>query len=667
MSENDVKFHNTFKPRWTGFDRLVFVVDTFPPQADSDMISDAGTTATGIEQRTLMYSQVDNDTEVLTSQSSLLIQKQRAEIRLVDNVPFARLNKADFRRLSGAVQGNDGMATLEKDLWNLTFILFTDDIQDDISAGVPENLQEKYRHRIKKDRLSRLLENMIRTRHATDITRITVPEERAIAYLCSHRVEEACKTLIEAGNPHLATLISQIGRDATTRADIAEQIKSWRSNNILSEMSEPIRALYELMAGNCVRSEGKPSGPLEDRASTFYISERFELDWIQAFGLRLWYAISDDDPLEKAVSLFHHDLCQENEPAYPIAWSEEDKELGRESPLWVVLKAYAVAASEGQHPEVEPIPIPEAIMPGVASESPVHNRLPFQLLHHLVAVTESKNALTINQDRADQLAWDFTWELATAEQYIPALFVVMHLHNAPQRERGIKEILSRAGSWLPPATNPDGTGPHPLWQILTEDLQIPSSWLWVAKAQYAHAHNDYAAEVNALVHAKHWNAAHEIFTHIVAPKAVIERDYPTLNALLSGFGESPEKKIRGWANGGGIYEDFLHLAIDVTAGSHAGSRRDRDGYHVRLKRLVGALKSTGSTSSQSLDERIAFREISKHIAAWCAGFNGTGHRAADMVVEPAAILNLPLTPNARFAHAATMSRRYYETIMAGGS
>lgn len=553
---------------------------------------------------------VANGVQVMASAGVLMVQKLRTNVHLVDNVPFARLGKADFRRLGTAVAGTSPAATHEKDLWNLAMILFTDDYQDDISAGVPEDLQDKYRHRIRKDRLSRLWENMIRARHAGDIAGIVVPEERAVAYLCSHRVEEACKTLIENGNPHLATLISQIGRDSTTRADIADQIESWRSHNVASEMSEPIRALYELMAGNCLWSDGKPTGPLEDRASTFYLSERFGLDWMQAFGLRLWYGISDDDPLEEAVALFHGDVSRGYEPAYPVASKEEDRKLGRESPLWVVLKTFAAGTANGKHPDIQPIRLPEAVMPGAASASLVHNRLTFQLHHHLAAIAGGSGAITIDQARADQLAWDFTWELAAAEQFTQALFVAAHISNATSRENGIKQILSRSARWIPEPTREDGTTPDQNWHIIIDDLQIPTSWLWVAKAQFAHAHGDFASEVNALIRAKHWNDAHDIFVQTVAPKAIIERDYPTLHALLTGFGETPEKKIRGWESGGGIYDDYMHLAVAVPQ----GGKREA----ARLKRLIGALGHLGEkTERAKLQERVAFREISRMVAGWC--------------------------------------------------
>src|SRR5699024_2905929 len=118
-------------------------------------------------------------------------------------------------------------------------VLFNDDIEDEISAGVPPQLRDKFAHRIKKDRLSKLWESAIRQTYPYDLEDISSPEERAVHLLCSHRIEEACKILNQSRNLHLATLVAQIGRDPTTKSEMANQIEVWRQNNVYSEMTEP--------------------------------------------------------------------------------------------------------------------------------------------------------------------------------------------------------------------------------------------------------------------------------------------------------------------------------------------------------------------------------------------------------------------------------------------
>jgi nuclear pore complex protein Nup98-Nup96 len=537
-------------------------------------------------------------------------------IRTIDGVPFARNASSDFRFFIQLSTGSSAQAEQERYVWQLANILFNDDIEDDISAGVPPRLREKFLHRIKKDRLSRLWENIVRQKHGQDLDNIASPEERALALLTSHRIEDACKVLVESGNLHLATLLAQIGRDRTIRLDMQKQVESWRQHNVFSEMNEPIRALYELLAGNALRSEGRPSGAVEDRATTFTISERFELDWFQAFGLRLWYGVTDDEPIEAAVSQFLRDLTTGDEPAYPflphLEASSEDLRhnqdaRSRESPLWVLLKVYAATTGSADLK----VGFPAAILPESVSGCQLSSRLSFQL-HQMITTTVGHNdSFVVDRVRADQLTWDYAWELIGSGLLEPALFVLLHLSSAVDRERSIKEALGYFAISLPRPLMADGT-PDPGWRYLANEIQLPESWIWVAKALYARYIGDNVHEVGCLVRAKNWNEAHATFCRVVGPRAIIERDYQNLHQLLVAFGDAPDRKIRGWTSGGAVYADFLLL---VTA---KGGRRDT----ATLKRLVESLAVMGEKSKQTsgaegLDERVAFMEMSRVVASWC--------------------------------------------------
>jgi nuclear pore complex protein Nup98-Nup96 len=562
---------------------------------------------------------------------------------------------------------------LERHVWQLANILFNDDIEDDI----PAQLRQKFIHRIKKDRLSRLWESIVREKHSQDLEKIVSPEERAVAFLTYHRVEEACKTLVESGNLHLATLLSQIGRDKTIRMDMQKQVESWRQHNVYSEMNEPIRALYELLAGNALRSEGRPSGALEDRASTFTFSERFELDWFQAFGLRLWYGITDDEPIEAAVSRFFRDLTEGDEPAFPfpphLEAARDDlrhnqNALSRESPLWLLLKVYAVSASDGSGlPKLE---FPAAVLPESVTGDRLANRLSFQLHQIITSVVGHRDSLVVDNARADQLVWDYAWELSASGQMEQALFVLLHLSRAVDRERSVKETLGRFAATLPDPLTSNGT-PDAAWQYLTTELQLPEAWIWVARALYARAVGDAANEVHYLIRGKNWNEAHATFCREVGPKTIIERHYNNLQKLLSGFGEAPERRVRGWTSGGAVYEDFLRL---VTAKS---GHRDQ----ACLKRLVGSLVIMGEkikkrSGAEGLNERVAFMEMSRVVAGWCVREDNVSFRLAlltwiwtpllslNQAVELSAVLQLPLTGDARVMHTAEISRRYYNAVMA---
>ncbi|RAH43280.1 uncharacterized protein BO95DRAFT_502161 [Aspergillus brunneoviolaceus CBS 621.78] len=654
LSADDLAFHYSFKPRWGPSNALLCVRNN----ADS---VEAGlsywehsltVTSEGRDVSILKYRKPNEPVAMLDAQREITI------IKPVDGVvPSARLAHADFHRLAATAAGSTLVTDQERLLWQLANILFNDELEDDISVGVPKEIRSQFSHRIKKDRLTRLLEGIIRQKQAQKLGKVGSPEERAVNLLCAHRVDEACNVLLSSQNFHLATLVSQIGRDATVREDMANQIDMWRQSNAYSEMSEPVRALYELLAGNALRSEGKTTGALEDRISAFTFSERFDLDWIQAFGLRLWYGIGDDEPLENAVCKFVEDLRSGVETALPLPnpsqFYQSTTAQDRESPLWVLLKAYAATTEAAQNTQLDGLEFPAALLPESLTGDRLTNRLSFQLCHFLAAAVGRNGQLQLNVAQMDQLTWDYAWELFNSGALARSIFVFSHLSRASDRERAIKDILTRNALSLPHPVKEDGS-PNKMWKYLVTDSQIPENWIWVAKALYARDTGNAAHEVDYLVRAKNWNDAHATFCRIVGPSAVIEGDYATLETLISGFGAEPERKVRGWAQGGGIYEDFLHLAT-----ARVG-RRDP----ARLHRLVQALVQLGDQIRQGsgvegLEERVAFREMSRAVARWTAHEDS---QANDL----SSVLSLPLTGDARLTQTAEMSRRYYGVIMAGG-
>ncbi|KAJ5093555.1 hypothetical protein N7456_009416 [Penicillium angulare] len=652
MDQKDLAFHESFKPRWGPMDSIVCAKGDFtaPIEGTGNRWNERFSIfSEGRDVAVMDYSQPTESKEMLD------IQRQQSTIQRVDGTPLVRMAKIDLRQFALS-HGTEE----ERLIWQLTNILFNDDIEDDISAGVPPQLRSQFAHRIKKDRLTRLWKGIIRDRHAHDLDRIRSPEERAVHLLCSHRVEEACKTLVDSQNIHLATLVAQIGRDATSRTDMAKQIEVWRQNNVLSEMTEPVRALYELVAGNGLRSEGKSGGALEDRASSFGFTDRFELDWLQAFGLRLWYSTTEDEPIETAVAKFLDDLATGLEPAFPhpahragtrAAVQPGSDTVGRESPLWVLLKIYSGVNGNAKIPSIE---LPAALLPESLSGDVLSNRLSFQFHHVLATVVGQSNAVKINQVQTDRLVWDYASELIASGELAPALFVLLHLSQPDDRKRAVQETLARFGPHLPDPTLQGDAGPDAAWQHLTTDLQLPDAWIWVAKALDARDRGDAIREVDCLIRGRHWNDAHATFCRVVGPTTIISRDYHTLDQLVTGFGEGPERKMRGWSSGGGVYEDFLRLATAPRG------RRDP----TRLSRLVNALVAMGDrvrtgSGIDGLEERVAFKEMSRTLAGWMT------HEDVQSI-DSSSALRLPLTGDARMQQTLEISRRYYGTIMAGG-
>ena len=505
------------------------------------------------------------------------------------------MSSTNFDQFSQLVSIGDQQSAHEKLAWELAHILF-DDYDDDISGDVPEKERWQRQFWIRKERLSNFWRRLVQDSAGQAASAATTAEERAIAHLSGNDIESACEDLLVGKDFRLATLVARVGGDKIMREDMGDQIKEWRRLNVLSEMTEPIRALYELLAGNTCVCEGK-KGPLEDRARTFIMSERFDLNWRRAFGLRLWYAIGPDDPAEDAVTTFVRDVKSGNENKKPLPWFVEqglealwtdDHATERVDVLWGLLKLFADQQTRAE------VKVADILMPENLSRNPTDTRLSFQLYHALSSAIRIPERTTEQEDidlgRADQLAWGFIGQLEASGQWLWSVFVALHLSKTEQRQEALQSLLAYHANAIGDA----GSAP---FMTLRHEFKIPEAWIWEAKALYARSvEQDHVKEVQYLLRAQDWTEAHKTLCQIVAPQAIIEQDYQTLSTLLDGF--SPKDLVREWSLGGQVYQDFIAL---VRGDAGAG-----------LRRLLTALPAMVSERPGQLGfvEMVAVKEMS---------------------------------------------------------
>jgi nuclear pore complex protein Nup98-Nup96 len=403
--------------------------------------------------------------------------------------------------------------------------------------------------RIRKDNLSEFWQKLVDSASAQHVALAKSSEEKAIACLSGHKVADACGQLVNSRNFHLATLVALIGGKNSLRKDIREQLSEWQKSRVLSEISEPIRALYELLAGNVCICDGTKGLAAEDRIDSFVISRRFGLDWRQAFGLRLWYGIPADEDIRNAIEAFAEDLAQEKETTEPLAWYVEEKipalwededRNDREDLLWGILKLYAF----------HDVPLEEALCPENSQLSPLDFRLMWQLSQ---ALTSSGAVKFQDESKADEITLAFAAQLTNEGSWLDAVFVLLHLVDVDSKEKAIKDQLGRFAGRI-------GSEDSQSFVTLIQTYRIEPEWVWEAKALYMRSvEKNPIAEVQCLIRAESFNEAHRTLTKDVAPKTVIELDYDTLRDLLRGF-KGKENMISEWHLGGQIYLDFLELA-----------------------------------------------------------------------------------------------------------
>jgi nuclear pore complex protein Nup98-Nup96 len=549
--------------------------------------------------------------KVLQSLTHFLIQmsakainahSKLAQVHIVDGIPAVelspRLNLKDFWVPSGTKNSADEHERL---VWELASVLF-DNVKVPVELQADPDASEKLR----RENLSRLWESMVEERTNKAVAMAGTHEEKALAALSGHRVAEACKLLIDGKNFRLATLVSLIGTSDGVKKDMREQLREWRDANVLSEFSQPIRALYEMLSGNVCSCEGT-KGALESRVDSFLISQRFGLNWHQAFGLRLWYAISTDNSIVEAVGKYKQDVDQDKElrpnvwftlHGIPGIWNDPHKEH-REDLLWGLLKLYTDSQAD----------LEAILRPENSQLSPLDYRLCWQLGQALVStgrVSFGKNAT----EKADVATISFAAQLTNEGSWLEAVFVLLHLTESDARTRAIQDHLCRHAALI---GNDDST----TFKKLAIDYKIPTQWIWHSKALYMRsAKKDATAEVQCLLRAESWAEAHQTFVKEVAPKTIIERDYDALADVLQQF-EGRHSHVPDWNVGGEIYKAFLVLL--------SYHRRNEEPPHVLVNTLLDGLPAMhGNTPEAGIVEYAALTEMAAEVAKIVASLAEAG-------------------------------------------
>lgn len=593
MSENDRAFHHSVKPSWTADNTLVYAIGGSAPVVSGNMVT--ATRSIISEGRDVRFARFAANDAIT---SSLQLQMDQARVSEMDGTPTAQAgDDVTFHTLAGSVTQDTPSGKHERALWRLASILF-DPVQISCETyihGLSDQQVSEFEHRIRRDALSEFWAELVREDARTAARDAATAEEKALAFLSGQDLEEACAALVDGNDLRLATIVAQLPGNVSMKEMMKKQIAAWRSQNVLSEMSEPVRALYEIAAGNVCVSEGKV-GASEDRASTFTISSRFGLDWRRSFGLRLWYADHETDSLADAVHAYAEDVASGQETVRPSpffteqglnsTWEDANSQA-REDSFFGLLKLYS------RRPEdVNSSAIIDLLTPASTSGDPLDARLAWQL----ATLLRSKGIVSpadVPDDTLDTLSLSLAAQLESSNELSAALKALLHLTGSAAREFHIRSILyRRAPALSAPAS--------------TDELKIPASWLWHARALYARSvEENHVAEATYLLRAGAYDEAHIVLCRIVGPHGVISQDHDSLRELLGDFGALDQNiRIDGWEVGGQVYFDYIHL-IDLQGkhGEQQGEQKKRV-----LERMVRALPGMIAVRHKlrvDLEERVA--------------------------------------------------------------
>lgn len=600
-------------------------------------------------------------------QSALL----SVDVQLENGVPVVKQRASVFSDLAARQTPS---STLH-DFYQLSHVLF-DEYDDEYNQGMKNHVQKQFMHRIRKDRLTALLSRLISSKLEDRIGEVEQEDPAAAAFLhlSAHDIPKACNVLAKSKNNRLMLLASQLdGADEAFMDDIAAQLNAWRDQGVLPEITEEIRAVYELCAGNVTILEGNTKGtiPVEDRAATFSLSDKFQLNWLQAFALGLWYGrdekLSHKDTdsagrIEDAIREFQARLDRGEETAKP-----------GDDPMWTLLRLYA-AQQEGSG--VEQPAVPADLLGLVAARAPFDSSALFEVTNALGA---NLPWLDLDTEKLDILAETLAFELSSRNDLASAVFALLYLSSADMRKQHITDLLHRFAPALPGADTATTDAGIALWQTLTINLRLPQAWIYNAKAAFAASPAggmDNVAELKWLVAAEEWRAAHECFVKRVAPAAVIDEDWPTILEYVTLFGDSAGTRAEGWQNfdGGSVFEDLALLMtkrrgndpefVDalrrkIVRLGQAEKKREKEA--AALAGTDNEVQQLGKLSVHELDEHVAIREMSRHVAYLLSSGSNSS------ITQRKEILQMPLTSDVRLAQTLGLASEYFDNVISRSS
>ncbi|KAH7020923.1 nuclear protein 96-domain-containing protein [Microdochium trichocladiopsis] len=548
MNASERQWRDTMRPNWGPSGALVFAAtpDHSAFKRSGRITEKNGlmtVTKNGIvtESQDIRIAKFTNE----MSARSLALHQRLSKVVLVDGIPSVHLDRAT--KLKDFAVGGDGgkntAADHERLVWELASVLFD-------AAKIPADLHNHpaAAEILRRDELSRFWEGMVESQTSKAVAMAASSEEKALAALSGHKKAEACKHLLEGKNFRLATLVALIGTSDDVKRDMRDQIREWQDAHVLVEFSQPIRALYEMLSGNVCACEGV-KGAVENRSEPFVISRRFGLNWQQAFGLRLWYAISSNGLIADAVKRFRDDIAQEKEDA-PVSWYLESGIAGiwndpdvksRQDLLWGLLQLYS-----DERCDLEAV-----LQPENSQLSPLDYRLSWQLGQALVSSGQVSFGADADE-KADAMTIAFASQLTNEGHWLEATFVLLHLSDPLARSRAVQEQLCRHAGHI-------GGEDSSSFKKLVEDYKIPTQWVWHAKALFMRSvKKDPTGEVQCLLRAESFADAHRTFVKEVAPVTIIQRDYDALADVLRQF-EGRHARVPEWNIGGEVYKLFLEL------------------------------------------------------------------------------------------------------------
>ncbi|XP_047542742.1 nuclear pore complex protein Nup98-Nup96 [Vanessa atalanta] len=523
----------------------------------------------------------------------------------------------------GAAYGMSNEYCLQ--VWKLCEALWGDDLDND---GVP-GMDEKSivnRHKRLLDWLKESVSD-ITDKELAETTPGEPEDEsdghsaRVWALLAGGRLREACALSRQHGDLALAALLAQHD-DPAFKSLVARQLRVWQQCGAESLVAGSRLATLHVLAGL------RPERHLQ------------RLDWLRAFAVTARYLCPQIPTLEQVVRTYEGYFSSEPEADLHTL---PDDEMGMQFPLPPYLDQYSVTTASGGRRRVldvryellraRALNAPPALAPATCSRDPFDFSLSFPLASWLGVGSSCVVGA------AEQLEASGNWHLA--------LQVLAYHRDDNARSHLIRQVLSRH------APSQVETPEMKERFDLIKKLKIPEKWVLIAQANRAKYEHKPALEVEYLVGAEQWNAAHRVLLKELLPDAVLADNLQSIKGILEKMNDAADRhEVSGWETGGQALYHYLRVCDEIRglvrcAGAAGGAVCAR--LEALRPALAAACRSLRGLTPRSPRHAAARAEMGARLVQLAlAGGEPPPHLAALL-----AQLRLPPDCAARAAHRIT--------------
>ncbi|KAI5637181.1 nuclear protein 96 domain-containing protein [Phthorimaea operculella] len=466
---------------------------------------------------------------------------------------------------------------------------------------------------------------------------------RVWTLLLGGRVVEACKVAIENGDINMATLIAQCAGDPTFRSLIARQISIWRECGADTLISTHRLAALHLLAG--LRS------PRELLAQT---------DWLRALHATARFLCPQVPSLEQVVTTYESLFSREETDDGVDLTTVEQDDMGMKLPQPPYLDRFDITVNNGKQRRVLDLRYEliraramnsrPKLQPAAYTPDPMDYTLCF-LLGTWFASPSADSCVGL----ADQLEAAGAWHLALQVlQYHPDNMARAHLvrnmlsRGAPSRATSAEQeaqlnLVSKLRipkKWLLNAQAHRAKYEQEAQLNLVSKLRIPKKWLLNAQAHRAKYERLPALEVEHLIGAEQWNAAHKVLLEELLPEAVLADDLKSIAHLIEQLNSAAQRhEVSGWESGGQAAHHYIHVCQEirglVSSAEGGGSVSGR--LEALRPRVAAACRALARLSAHTPTHAAARTEMGARLVQLALAAGEPSHHLAILLKT----LNLP--------------------------